>query len=111
MQIPFFNNRHTMFQDSTGQWVHRSQQEISQDFLDARKAERNEQDSRSKMGDDVRVASVPVFLLEKWKRDDGFDPMACRGATDEEQMKILREMVRRLKAEGYEHFLNTTKSV
>ncbi|MFK5596842.1 hypothetical protein ACFZ8E_07535 [Methylobacterium sp. HMF5984] len=96
--------------DSSGDVVIKSEQHIPQSFLDARKAERDAADAKGHIGDDMRVFSVPTFLLRKWKAEDGFDPMACREADDETSMELLREARRRLIAEGYSHFLNTNKT-
>jgi hypothetical protein len=107
----FIGVKRTLSRDaSTGHSVIHTSQEIPQAFLDARKAERAAADAKGRIGDDMRVMSVPKFLLEQWKLRDGFDPLACKHADHETQMEVLREMRKRLIAEGYEYFLNTNKT-
>jgi hypothetical protein len=111
MSKPTFHTlKHNLSTDTSGQTIIRSQQYIPQSFLDARKAERDAADAKGKIGDDMRVFSVPRFLLEKWKAEDNFDPLACKHDDPETQMEVLRETRRRLIAEGYSQFLNTTKT-
>lgn len=102
--------KHNLSTDTSGQTIIRSQQHITQQFLDDRKRARAASDAQTRIGENMTVCSIPVALLEKWIAE-GFNPMACRHEDDETQMKVLREVQRRLKAEGFEYFLNTNKTV
>ena len=76
-------------------------QEISDDFLTSLKEQRNASlDQRE--GDFMRVASIPVVVVEKWMRE-GFDVMSGKHSA--------AEIVKRLKQENLHAFLTTDKSV
>ena len=76
-------------------------QEISDDFLTGLKEQRNASlDQRE--GDFMRVASIPVVVVEKWMRE-GFDVMSGK--------HTAAEIVKRLKQENLHAFLTTDKSV
>ena len=76
-------------------------QEISNDFLTSLKEQRNASlDQRE--GDFMRVASIPVVVVEKWMRE-GFDVMSGKHSA--------AEIVKRLKQENLHAFLTTDKSV
>lgn len=74
-------------------------QEIPQSFLDRLKAERANSSS-VREGENMRVASIPVAIVEQWMRD-GF-PFYSATAS---------EIVAKLKAEHLDYFLTTDKSV
>ena len=76
-------------------------QDISDDFLTSLKEQRNASlDQRE--GDFMRVASIPVVVVEKWMRE-GFDVMSGKHSA--------AEIVKRLKQENLHAFLTTDKSV
>lgn len=74
------------------------QQDIPEWFLESLKDARTA--SAQRMGETHRVCSVPAALVEKWQRE-GFDVMK----------EPARAIVRRLRAEGYEHFIATEKAI
>ncbi len=76
-------------------------QDISSQFLDSLKEQRNASlDQRE--GEFMRVASIPVVVVEKWMRE-GFDIMSGK--------HTAAEIVKRLKQENLDAFLTTEKSV
>ena len=76
-------------------------QDISDDFLTSLKEQRNASlDQRE--GDFMRVASIPVVVVEKWMRE-GFDVMSGKHSA--------AEIVKRLKQENLHAFLTTDQSV
>lgn len=72
-------------------------QEITQDYLDALKAERNESTARP-AGDFHRAASIPVVVYERWLRD-GYDA----------RQEPIAKTLAKLKAEGLDYFITTDK--
>ena len=76
-------------------------QEISQDFLDSLKYQRDTSKDQ-KEGEYMRVASIPTVVVEKWMRE-GFNIMSGEHSA--------AEIVKRLKQENLEAFLTTEKSV
>lgn len=76
-------------------------QEISTSFLDSLAQQRNEM-SGKREDDFMRVASIPVVVVEKWMRE-GFDIMSGEHSA--------AEIVKRLRAENLEAFLTTDKRV
>jgi hypothetical protein len=76
-------------------------QTISDEFLTGLKEQRNaSKDQRE--GDFMRVASIPVVVVEKWMRE-GFDVMSGKHSA--------AEIVKKLKQENLHAFLTTEKSV
>ena len=76
-------------------------QAISDDFLAGLKEQRTaSKDQRE--GDFMRVASIPVVVVEKWMRE-GFDVMSGKHSA--------AEIVKKLKQENLHAFLTTEKSV
>ena len=76
-------------------------QTINDEFLTGLKEQRNaSKDQRE--GDFMRVASIPVVVVEKWMRE-GFDVMSGKHSA--------AEIVKRLKQENLHAFLTTDKSV
>ena len=74
-------------------------QEIPQEFIDGLQAERHESKHR-RAGEFMRVASIPVSIVEKWDRE-GYDVRS----------EPYRKTVAKLKAEGLDYFLTTDKDV
>ena len=91
----------TQFGCDVGGVFRKHTQEISDDFLTSLKEQRNASlDQRE--GDFMRVASIPVVVVEKWMRE-GFDVMSGKHSA--------AEIVKRLKQENLHAFLTTDKSV
>lgn len=80
-------------------WYAQNQQIIPHSFLDSLKDQRLQSASRSE-GDYMKVASIPVIVVEKWK-SEGFDITH----------KTVKEIVARLKAENLDAFMATEKRV
>ena len=74
-------------------------QYISQEFLDDLKDSRI-QSTKQREGDFMRVASIPVAVVDKWKRE-GFDIFEETGAA----------IVKRLKNEDLGFFMATDKQI
>jgi hypothetical protein len=87
------------FDENTDGLVIQKSQHIPQHFLDSLKEQRVES-KRRPTGDYMRVASIPVVVIEKWMRE-GFD------FYNEPAHKI----VAKLKADGLDGFLTTDKQV
>jgi hypothetical protein len=85
-------------ENTDGHIIERVQQ-IPSKFLDRLAAERNESNS-VREGNNQRVASIPVCVVEKWI-SEGFD------FWNESNKKIIAK----LKAEGLEYFVTTDKQV
>lgn len=77
-------------------------QHIPQWHLDNLKEQRN-RSSEQQESEFMRVASIPVVVVEKWMRE-GFDIMSDRNITG-------RDIIKRLKAENLDAFLTTEKSI
>jgi len=73
-------------------------QELPAWFMDSLKDQRHASTARA--GDTHRVCTVPAVLVDKWKRE-GFDVMR----------EPARAIVARLKAEGYDAFVATNKTI
>ena len=76
-------------------------QDISQSFIDSLKEHRNSSLGQRE-GEFMKVASIPVVVAEKWKKE-GFDIMDPN--TD------IKEVLRRLHAENLDAFITTDKVV
>ncbi len=87
------------FEENVDGLVIQKSQNITQEFLDSLKDQRFESKNRP-TGDYMRVASIPVVVIEKWMRE-GFD------FYNEPASKI----VAKLKADGLDGFLTTDKAV
>lgn len=74
-------------------------QDIPDDHMQRLK-EAREHSSSNVAGDMHRVASVPEVVVDKWMRD-GFDVYTAPA----------KEIISRLKAEGLDYFITTTKRV
>ena len=77
-------------------------QHIPQWHMDQLKAQRNTS-TEGREGEFMRVASIPVAVIEKWMRE-GFDVMGDKNIT-------AKDIVKRLKAENLDAFLTTQKSL
>jgi hypothetical protein len=75
-------------------------QEITDEFLDRVKAERDASSAPSK--DYHKVASIPTAVVEKWMRE-GFNIF--------DENITASEIVKRLSAEDFGAFLTTTKRI
>jgi hypothetical protein len=87
----------TKFLPQAGELVRKHTQQISQEFLDDLKENRN-QSNKAPAGEMHRVASIPVAVVEKWQRE-GFD--------------VFKEappaIIKRLKSENLDMFMATEK--
>jgi hypothetical protein len=79
----------------------RKDQHLSDDFLTSLKEEKNNS-SEVREGEYMRVASIPVIVVEKWIRE-GFNIL--------DGTKTPQEIIKRLKAENLEDFITTEKNV
>ena len=77
-------------------------QELSNDFMNRIKEQRNESKSRRE-GEFMSVAQIPTIVVEQWMRE-GFDILSDRNIT-------AHDIIKRLKAEHLDGFLTTTKTV
>lgn len=85
--------------DGTGNYVVRNRQYIPPGLLDYCKVKRDIQDSMFAV-DDLHIARVPVAIVNRWA-DEGFDvTVPDEDADPERDLYRMREIVRRLKAEG-----------
>jgi len=82
--------------------VRKHTQQIPQWHLDALKEQRNSS-TQQREGEFMRVASIPVAVIEKWRRE-GFDVLTDKNITGP-------EIVARLKSENLDAFLTTDKSI
>lgn len=74
-------------------------QNISQSFLDDLKDNRNASKDQNE-GEFMRVASIPVIVVEQWQRE-GFDIYQA----------TPQEIVKRLKDQNLEYFMATDKRI
>lgn len=88
----------SLTENSDGHIIERVQQ-IPTEFLDRLKAERNDSSS-VREGEMMRVASIPVVLIERWL-SEGFDFYN----------EPARAIVAKLKNDGMEYFLTTGKAI
>jgi hypothetical protein len=89
----------TDFDENTDGLIIKTSQFIPDDFLQDLKQERFESKHR-KSGEYMRVASIPVAVVDKWKRE-GFDF----------DNAPIKEIVNKLKMEGLDAFLTTDKAL
>lgn len=76
-------------------------QDIDHDFLGSLRAER-EDSVRSKIGEHMRVASVPVIIVERWLRE---------GFSIYDKNVTPQAILRRLRTEGLDQFITTNRKV
>lgn len=84
---------------STGDLLIKHEQYIPEDFISQLKRDKIDADHRPS-ADFERVASLPVILVEEWKRV-GYDVF----------QEPVRKTIARLKAEGLDAFITTNKQV
>ena len=77
-------------------------QHIPQWHLDNLKEQRN-RSTEQREGEFMRVASIPVVVIEKWMRE-GFDVLSDRNITG-------KDILKRLKSENLDAFITTDKSI
>ncbi len=85
-----------------GETAFKHTQEIPQWHLDNLKQQRDAS-ATQKTGDMMKVASIPVAVIEKWMRE-GFDVMRDKNIT-------AKDIVNKLKNEDLGAFLTTEKSL
>lgn len=90
---------HAQLVESCGELAIRRVQEIPDYFLDHLADERFDS-IHTKAGEMHRLGSVPVALVESWQRQ-GFDVYR----------QPVTEIIKRLKIEGYDKFLSSTKRI
>ena len=79
--------------------VRKHTQHISQAFLDDLKDSRNAS-TKSKSGEFMRAASIPVAVIEQWTRE-GFNIFEATG----------KEIIKRLRDQNLDYFLATEKRI
>lgn len=89
-------------EEDDNNFVRKHTQNIPQWHLDNLREQRNNSLGQRE-GDFMRVASIPVAVVEKWMRE-GFDIMSDKNITG-------KDIVKRLKAENLDAFLTTDKSI
>lgn len=89
----------TDFDENSDGLVIQTSQHIPDSFLKNLKEERFESKHR-RSGDYMRVASIPVAVVDKWKRE-GFDF----------DNAPIKDIVNKLKMEGLDAFLTTDKAL
>jgi len=97
--VPSLIQSDTAYLLQAGDLLRKHTQSVPQAFLDDLKDARNESSGR-RMGEFMRIASIPTLVVEKWRRE-GFDVWEASGA----------EIVKRLKAENLDAFLATDKQI
>lgn len=90
------------FHDSPDGLIIRKQQVITDHLLSSTASIRFEGAQRRE-GEFMHIAAIPTLVVEKWQRE-GFDIMTDRNIT-------ARQIAARLKAEGLDAFLATSKRV
>ena len=94
-----FLDQDVAFDENSEGLVIERYQEIPQTFIDGLKAERANSSS-VREGETMRVASIPVVVVEKWMRE-GFD---FHNAT-------AKQIVAKLRQENLDYFITTEKQV
>ena len=94
-----FIDQQVSFDENSEGLVIERYQEIPQSFLDRLKAERANSSS-VREGETMRVASIPVAIVEQWMRD-GYD---FHNAT-------ASQLVAKLKQENLDYFITTEKQI
>ena len=95
-------NINSDFVTQAGETAMHHTQEIPQWHLDNLKQQRDAS-AFQKAGDMMKVASIPVAVIEKWMRE-GFDVMRDKNIT-------AKDIVNKLKNEDLTAFLTTEKSL
>lgn len=94
-----FIDQNVAFDENSEGLVIERYQEIPQAFLDRLKAEKAASSS-TREGETIRVASIPVIVVEKWMRE-GFD---FHNAT-------AKQIIAKLRLENLDAFITTEKQV
>lgn len=94
-----FIDQNVAFDENSEGLVIERFQEIPQSFIDGLKAQKAAS-TAVREGETMRVASIPVVVVEKWMRE-GFD---FNNAT-------AKQIVAKLKQENLDYFLTTDKQV
>lgn len=94
-----FIDQNVAFDENSEGLVIERYQEIPQAFMDRLKAEKSASGS-VREGDTMRVASIPVIVVEKWMRE-GFD---FHNAT-------AKQIIAKLRLEHLDAFITTEKQV
>lgn len=96
--MQFFDQQIKFSENSDGLVIERSQF-IDPDYLESLRRQR-EESLNVREGEFMRVASVPVAIIEKWQRE-GFDFFNASA----------REIVAKLRMENLDAFITTKKQV
>ncbi len=94
-----FIDQNVAFDENSEGLVIERYQEIPQSFIDGLKAEKAASSS-VREGETMRVASIPVIVVEKWMRE-GFDFYNATAA----------QILSRLRTENLDAFITTNKQV
>lgn len=94
-----FIDQNVAFEENSEGLVIERYQEIPQSFIDRLRAEKANS-SEVREGETMRVASIPVIVVEKWMRE-GFDFYNATAS----------QIVAKLKSENLDYFITTDKSV
>lgn len=97
--MPVLLDAEPSFKDGPDGLIIRKDQEITPEFLDSTAAARNRTSPEREF---MHVAAIPTIVVEVWK-SQGFDIMAPGVSA--------KEIVKRLKRDGLESFLATSKRV
>jgi len=92
----------TTYADNADGVHQKHQQHIPDSFL-TNLADMRHTSSQTREGEFMKVASIPTVVVEKWMRE-GFDILGDRNIKP-------ADIVKKLKAEGLEDFLATSKRV
>jgi hypothetical protein len=92
------DTHNTLTSNTDGHIIERVQH-IPTSFVDRLKAERGSS-MEGREGEYMRVASIPVVLIEKWMKE-GFDFYN----------ESAKRIVAKLKAEGMDYFVTTSKTL
>jgi hypothetical protein len=97
--MPILLDAEPSFDEQCGSLIITKEQEITPEFLDRCRADR-EYSATHRAGEMHRAASVPTIVVELWKRQ-GFDVMTAPA----------RDILARLRREGLDNFITTSKTV
>lgn len=103
------NVQHTWHDGSHGELIRENTQEITDSFVQELEALKSIQAAKGRIGDMLHVARVPRIIHNKWVAE-GFDPSTATEEDFDALMERLREIVKRLRADGQEKFIMTNKT-
>lgn len=89
--------------DANADGVYRKHQQHIPDSFLSNLADMRHTSTQTREGEFMKVASIPTVVVEKWMRE-GFDILGDRNIKP-------ADIVKKLKAEGLEDFLATSKRV